>query len=118
MQPTETYVQERDGVWYVGASSVQVYGVIAMWRDGFSPEEIQTSFPAVSLVAVYGTIVHYLEHRDELDAFFRQQDALFLQQKADAEAKNPTFYAEMRERIARFREAQRQHSASSTQIAS
>ena len=38
-----------------------------------------------------------------MDAFFREQDALFHTRKAEAEAKDPAFYAEMRERIARLR---------------
>jgi hypothetical protein len=86
-----------------------VVGAIAMWQQGFSPEEIQRSFPAVSLMEVYGAILYYLEHRDEMDAFFRDQDVLFRRQKAEAEAKNPAFYAEMRERVAKYRTAQEHH---------
>jgi hypothetical protein len=104
MQITEPYVQNRDGVWYVGPGRVQVYSVIARWQEGFSPEEIQSSFPVLSLREVYGTILHYLEHRDDMDAYFREEDALYETRKAEAEAKNPEFYAEIRERIARFRE--------------
>jgi len=48
-----------------------------------------------------------MERREEMDTFFRQQDALFCQQKAESEARKPEFYAEMRQRIARFREAER-----------
>lgn len=103
MQLTEPYVQNRDGVWYVGSGRVQVYSVIAMWQEGFSPEEIQSSFPVLSLRDVYGTILHYLEHREDMDAYFREEDALCETRRAEAEAKNPAFYAELRERIARFR---------------
>lgn len=110
MQVAEGYAQKRDGVWYVGGSGVQVSGVIAMWQQGFSPEEIQASFPVLSLKDVYGAILFYLEHQEELDAFFREQSALFARRKAEAEALKPTFYAEMRERIAAFRAAQRQPS--------
>jgi uncharacterized protein (DUF433 family) len=61
MQVADQYVEYRDGARYVGQSGVQVYSVIALWLQGFSPEEIQSSFPSVSLRDVYGTILHYLE---------------------------------------------------------
>ena len=38
------YIQYHEGVWYVGQGGVQVYGVVAMWQQGFSPEEIQESY--------------------------------------------------------------------------
>lgn len=106
MQAVE-YVRQRDGGWYVGESGVSVYSVIALWRQGYSPEEIQASFAPLSLRAVYGTILFFMERREQMDAFFREQDALFRQQKAESEARKPEFYAEMRQRIARFREAER-----------
>ena len=106
MQQAEQYVEYRDGAWYVGRSGVQVYGVIAMWQQGFAPEEILRSFPLLSLPAVYGTILYYLEQRAAMDAFFREQDALFAQRQAEAEAKDPAFYAEIRERVTKLRAAQ------------
>ena len=78
--------------------------MVSLWRQGFSPEEIQASFSPLSLRDVYGTILYYIENRDELDAYFREQDDLFRRKKAESEAQRPEFYAEMRERIARFRE--------------
>lgn len=105
MQAVE-YVRQRDGGWYVGDSSVSVYSVIALWRQGYSPEEIQASFAPLSLRDVYGTILFYMERREQMVAFFRKQDALFRQQKVESEARKPEFYAEMKARLARFREAQ------------
>jgi uncharacterized protein (DUF433 family) len=109
MQPeqrAEKYVQHRDGNWYVGDSRVEVYSVIAAWQQGFSPEEVQSSFPVLSRLEIYGTILYHLEHQDEMETFFRETDALGEQLRAEAEAAHPQFYAEMRERIARYREAE------------
>lgn len=103
MQAVE-YVRRRDGGWYVGDSGVSVYSVISLWQQGFSPEEIQASFSPLSLRDVYGTILFYMENRDQLDAYFREQDELFRRKKAESEERKPAFYAEMRERVARFRE--------------
>ena len=109
MLQTDKYVQNRDGNWYIGSSRVEVYSVIAAWNQGYSPEEVQSSFPVLSLVEVYGTILYYLEHREELDTFFREADARYHRLKAEAEAANPEFYHTMRERIAKYRAAQAQH---------
>ncbi len=106
MQQVEQYVQYRDGAWYVGQSGVQVYSIIAMWQQGFEPEEILRSFPVLSLQAVYGTILYYLEQREAMHTFFREQDALFAQRQAEAEAKDQAFYTEIRERVAKLRRAQ------------
>ncbi len=70
------------------------------------PKRCSARFPAFPFVAVYATITYYLEHRQELDAFFREQDELFARLKAESEAKNPEFYAMMRERFARYRAEQ------------
>ena len=113
MQGAEKYVQYRDGNWYVGSGRVEVYSVVAAWQQGYSPEEIQTGFPHLALAEIYGTILYYLEHKDELDAFFRQVDALGARRRAEAEAANPEFYAMMRERIAQYRAAHQQGSAAS-----
>jgi len=113
MQRTEPYVREHDGAWYVGETSVPVYSVLAMWRQGFSPEEIQESFPALSLQEAYGAILSYLERRDELDAIFRAQDVHFARRKAEAETQDPGFYADVRARVAAYRKAKRPAPAAS-----
>jgi uncharacterized protein (DUF433 family) len=103
MMVTEKYVQQREGNWYVGSSRVEAYSVIAVWQRGCTPEQVQRSFPSLPLVAVYATIAYYLEHQTEMDAFFREVDALGEKMRAEAEAANPEFYARMRERFARYR---------------
>jgi uncharacterized protein (DUF433 family) len=108
MELERRYVVERDGNWYVDSSRVEVYSIIAAWQQGFSPEEVQSSFPVLSLTEVYGAILYYLEHRDELDAFFRQMDALYRERKAEAEARDPHFHEMMRQRFAAFQAAQEQ----------
>ena len=94
MADSETYVRQREGDWYVADTGVPVYAIIAMWQQGYSPEEIQISFPAISQIEAYETILYYLKHRREMDAYFRASDARFQQLKAETEARNPEFYAE------------------------
>lgn len=113
MEEERKYVQYRAGNWYVGTSRVEVYSVIAAWQQGYSPEEIRNGFPQLSLAEIYGTILYYLEHKDEMERFFREMDALGEKRRAEAEAADPAFYAMMRERIAKYREVQKRDVAAS-----
>jgi hypothetical protein len=47
--------------------------LVGEFRDGATPEQIQDSFPSLSLGAVYGVIAYYLEHRDEVDAYLTKR---------------------------------------------
>lgn len=99
-----SYVRERDGVLYVGATEVTAHSLIAAWRnEGYSAEELRTSFPALTLAQVYGAIAYYLEHRQALDARFAADDQEYYQQrKRDREA-DPDFYRRLDERRADMR---------------
>jgi len=105
MRPDDRYGQRRDDDWYVADSRVEAYSVIAAWQQGFSPDEVQESYPVLSLAEVYGAILYYLEHREILDAFFGAMDARYRANKAESEARDPAFHAMMRRRFADFRAA-------------
>ena len=109
MENADRYVQYREDNWYVGASRVEVYSVIAAWEQGYSPEEIRNGFPHLDLAQIYGTILYYLEYQAELNEFFAQMDADAARHRTETEAANPEFYAMMRERIAKHRAEQYHH---------
>lgn len=100
MVMSNCYVEARDGNLYVGPSRVTVEAVIYHWQSGQTPEQIQADFPTVPLYAIYGTIAYYLEHRDQVDAFFHETEELDAARQATDEAAHPEFYAEMRRRFA------------------
>jgi len=97
------YVQARDGNLYLGSSRVTLETVILSWQTGQTPEQIHDSFPQLPLVAIYGAITYYLEHKDELDAFFRATEAMDEARQAAEEAAHPQFFADMRRRMAEAR---------------
>ncbi|HKV85516.1 MAG TPA: DUF433 domain-containing protein [Ktedonobacterales bacterium] len=107
MEGKSQYVTFRNGNWYVGNGRVELYSVIASWQQGYSPEETRNGFPHLELRAIYGAILFYLEHRDEMDAFFHLTDDVAQQRKQDTEATDSEFFATMRERIARYLGADR-----------
>lgn len=103
MSTITSYVQQREGEFFVGNSQVTLHSIIANWQRGMGPERIQESFPTVPLVAIYGAITYYLEHQEELDAHFRETDELLTAHQANVEAQHPEFFAEMRARLAKYR---------------
>lgn len=99
-----TYIQERDGVLYVGNSRVTVHSLIAAWqKEGYTAEELQLGFPALSLAQVYGAIAYYLDHQSALDPLFAADDEQYATQRAQDRASDPEFYRRLEERKERLR---------------
>lgn len=103
METISRYVTQREGNWYVGESRVELYSIVASWQQGYSPEETWNGLPHLALRDIYGAILYYLEHQDEMDTFFRSVDGDAARLKAEAEAARPEFYAALRERMAAYR---------------
>ncbi|MFI5274956.1 MAG: DUF433 domain-containing protein [Ktedonobacterales bacterium] len=103
---SDHYVQARDGNLYVGATRITVETVIFSWQVGRAPEQIHESYPHVPLFAVYGTIAYSLEHKDAVDAFFRETQERAEARQAAIEAEYPEFFTEMRRRFAELRARQ------------
>ena len=99
------YVQEREGVLYVGDTRVTVSSLIAAWlTEGYTAEEVQQGFPAVSLAQVYGTIAYYLDHKTAVDQQLAENAARYDALRARVRAADPAFYQSLDERRARVRQ--------------
>lgn len=72
----ETLPLETDphGVIRVGGTRVTLETVIGAFKDGAAAEEILERYPSVSLADIYAVIAYYLRHRDEVDAYIREQE--------------------------------------------
>ena len=101
---TVEHIQERDGDYFVGDSRVTLGSAIAAWlQGGERPESIPEAFPSITRADAYGAIAFYLDHRQELDRFFDEQEREFERQRAESQAANPEFYAEMWRRMEALR---------------
>ncbi|MGE5335374.1 MAG: DUF433 domain-containing protein [Nitrososphaerota archaeon] len=99
-----SYVREHDSTLYVGMTRVTVHSLVAAWRnEGYSAEELQLGFPALSLAQVYGTIAYYLDHQQNLDARFAAEDQEYYRQRALAQEADPDFYHQLDARKAALR---------------
>src|SRR5262249_22097934 len=79
----KTYVRaDGNGALRVGGTRVMLDSVLAAFGQGHSPDTIRQQYPALSLEEVYGSIAHYLAHRDDVDAYLQRQDAVWKEWQA------------------------------------
>jgi len=63
-----------DGTIRVGSSRVLLELVVYQFKQGATAEQIQHSFPSLTLREAYGAIYYYLEHTEEVEAYLTAQD--------------------------------------------
>ncbi len=102
----ETYVEERDGRAYLRGSRVPLTALAALWSDGASPEAIVENYPTVTLAQVFGGLAFYLEHREQIDRHWREDQAAFAAANAAQRVAEPDRSADLQRRFeaARARE--------------
>ena len=71
----QTYVEQRDGGYWVQGTRVSLDSVVYRFLEGLSPESIADCFPDLTLEQVYGAITYYLAHRAEIDIYLQAADA-------------------------------------------
>lgn len=73
----------------VGDTRVLLDLVIYSFRLGSTPETITEQYPSLWLDDVYLAIGYYLRHRDEVDAYLRQQEAEAEAFRIEHQSKHP-----------------------------
>jgi uncharacterized protein (DUF433 family) len=93
--------QDADGTVRVTGSRVTLDTVVSAFKSGNTAEQIQDSFPSLTLSQIYGVIAWYIDHQDEAEEYLkeRQTEADGIRQKIEGEPR----YAEIRETIRRRR---------------
>lgn len=73
----ESYVEQRDGGYYVAGTRISLDSIIYPFKSGASPEAILRSFPLIgSLEKVYGAITFYLANRELIENYLCEQERL------------------------------------------
>jgi len=93
--------QDETGTVRVIGSRMTLDTLVAAFKRGATAEQIQDSFPSLSLRQIYGAIAYYLDHQDDVQAYLseRQTEADAIRQQIESQPK----YKEFRERIRRRR---------------
>ena len=64
---TKEFVERRHGSFYLIGSRVPLALIVHEFRNGESPEAIQTHYPTLSLEQVSGAITFYLGNKEEVE---------------------------------------------------
>ncbi|MGO9256873.1 MAG: DUF433 domain-containing protein [Bryobacteraceae bacterium] len=79
----QDYVEQREGGYYIAGTRISIDSIVHAFQDGESPEGILRSFPmAGPLVRIYGAITFYLENKDEVEAYLKDQERLWSEVEA------------------------------------
>jgi uncharacterized protein (DUF433 family) len=101
--------KDDDGMIRVGGTRVTLQTIIYAFRRGDSPEQMVDSFPVLRLADVYAVLAYYLNHRDDMDAYMREQELRADTIRQENETRFPS--AGLRERLlARMDEKRRKQS--------
>lgn len=90
-----SYVDHRDGGYWLAGSRVSLDSVVYAFHQGQSAESIAQSFPVLSLEAVYGAITFYLANRNVIDDYLRQARSQYESQRQAARDADPAFYQKL-----------------------
>lgn len=101
----KTYVEQRDGGYWIAGTRVSLDSIVYAFRDGAAPESIQRSFPVLTLEEVYGAIAYYLGHDQEIDDYLLASE---LQFEAEADERRQKFATENPQLWRRLMEARKE----------
>jgi uncharacterized protein (DUF433 family) len=96
---TDMLIRTGEGELYIGDSRVLLRTLVAARARGQAPEDLQQSFPSLSLAQIHGAIVYYLEHQAELDARFAEDRRDLDAMDAANRAAHADFFDAMHARI-------------------
>ncbi len=97
---TVPLIQEADGTARVMGSRVTLDTIVGAFQKGATAEQIQDSFPSLSLQQIYGVIAYYLEHQAEVEAYLksRRKEAALTRNKIESQQDTLGFRRRLRAR--------------------
>ncbi len=100
LKQTTPLVQQEDGTVHIIGSRITLDTLVRIYKKGATAEQIQDSFPSLSLKDIYATIAFYLEHKTDVESYLKQrhEEANELRLKIESELDAESFRARMRER--------------------
>lgn len=105
-QTTPLYA-DRDGALRLTGSRVLLDLIVYEFNQGATAEQIQDSFPSLSLRSIYGAIAFYLEHQAAVNEYLHQRavEAATLRQQLESQPEIAAFRERLRHRRAQMQPA-------------
>jgi hypothetical protein len=78
--------------------------IVSAFKRGNTAEQIQDSFPSLSLSQIYGVIAWYIDHQNEAEEYLseRKTEADALRQEIESQPKYAGFREKIRQRRAQL----------------
>jgi uncharacterized protein (DUF433 family) len=97
-------IQEEDGTVRITGSRVTLDTIIGAFQKGATAEQIQDSFPSLSLAQIYGAIAYYLDHEADVGAYLgeRKAEAAAIKHEIESQQDTAGFRARIRARRAQL----------------
>ena len=96
---SKEYIERRDGSYYIADTRISLDSIVYAFHRGESPETICQNFELLDLEQVYGAIVYYLAHKEEIDSYMISQREKWAEGKQKSEPLPTT----LREKLMRAR---------------
>ena len=99
------YVEKRDGGFWVSGKRISLDTIAYAHMAGYSPEEIEAAFPALTLEEIHGAIAFYLANCAEVEATLSEDERELDRLRSLGRARNPELFKKLEEakRSAAFR---------------
>jgi uncharacterized protein (DUF433 family) len=64
----------ENGVYRVTGTRIPLERIVECYQDGLTPEDIVRNFDTLRLSDVYAVISYYLDHKDAVEEYMREQE--------------------------------------------
>ena len=101
---TPPVTQDQSGTIRLTGSRIPLDTIVYEFNQGATAEQIQDSFPSLTLRSIYGAISFYLEHQGPVDEYVRrrEEEAAELRSKVEGRPDIAAFRERLRHRRAQM----------------
>ncbi len=93
--------QDGEGSVRLAGSRITLDTLVAAFKTGHTAEQIQDSFPSLSLSQIYGALAWYLDHQADAEEYLKEREAEANALRQEIEGRPE--YSKLREKIRRRR---------------
>lgn len=80
---------DADGVVRIGLTRVTLDTLVIAFQNGATPESIAEQYPALRIDEIYSVVGYYLRHRDSVDHYLAEREAVREQVRGENETRFP-----------------------------
>lgn len=82
--------RDTDNVFRIAGTRVRLETVLTAFQQGSTPEAIAYKYPVLRLADIYAVLTYYLQHQDEVEAYFAERRQRIDEAEREIAARFPT----------------------------